>query len=350
MIVAFLLLLQVSVFQLRAQVNVLKFNHLTVNDGLPQNSIHAIAKDKYGFMWFGTWAGACRYDGYSFKVFRANDNDSTAFADNMIEAIVTDSLQNIWIKTGEPDCLYKYSYEYETFKRFPTKNVASYILDRIEQPKLAENDRFKFTSEESGLRQFNKISGRETLYQVNTNDPFSINDVSIYMSYIDDTDNLWVGTRKGGINHANLNVKPFNYYHADNSGKGLISNEVRAVCKDKMGRLWIGSEDMGVTVIESTPKDNNYSYFNNKNLVDNRRIRSLYSDKFGFVWIGTKGGLDRYDPRTKTLKHYTVDKKPGSITSPIIFAMLEDSEGTLWVGTYSGLAKYDRENDKFIYV
>ncbi len=351
-IITFFLLLQLSVFQLEAQINVLKFNHLTVNDGLPQNSIHTIAKDKYGFMWFGTWCGACRYDGYSFKVFRANDNDPTAFADNMINAIVTDSLQNIWIKTGEPDCLYKYSYEYENFKRFSTKKVAPYILDLIAKPKAAENNKYKFTFDESGLLQLNKITGKEIRYQVNFNDPFSINDASIYTSYIDDTENLWIGTRRGGVNHANLNVKAFNYYHEENGGKGLNSNEVRAICKDKMGRTWIGSEDMGVTVIEQTPQGNKYLYFNDKNnIIDCRRIRSLYCDKFGFVWIGTKGGLDRYDPRAKTIKHYAADKqKPGSITNPIIFAMLEDSQGTFWVGTYSGLARYDRTNDKFVYV
>lgn len=163
-IIAFFLLLQLSVFQLQAQLSVLKFNHLTVNDGLPQNSIHSIAKDKYGFMWFGTWCGACRYDGYSFKVFRANDNDPTAFADNMIDAIVTDSLQNIWIKTGEPDCLYKYSYEYENFKRFSTKNVAPYILKRIAKPKAAENNKYKFTSSQSGLVQLDKNTGKEVVY------------------------------------------------------------------------------------------------------------------------------------------------------------------------------------------
>jgi len=351
-IITFLLLLQLSVFQLKAQVGVLKFNHLTVNDGLPQNSIHSIAKDKYGFMWFGTWCGACRYDGYSFKIFRANDNDPTAFADNMINAIITDSLQNIWIKTGEPDCLYQYSYEYENFKRFPLKNVPNYILDLLVEQKSVENKQFKFTFDESGLLQFNKITNKETRYQVNFNDPFSINDASIYTTYIDNTENLWVGTRRGGVNHANLKVKAFNYYHAENGGKGLNSNEVRAICKDKMGRIWIGSEDMGVTVMERNPQGNKYLYFNNNHSsIDSRRIRSLYSDKFGFVWIGTKGGLDRYDSRTKTLKHYAADmQKLGSLTSPIVFTMLEDSQGTLWIGTYSGLAKYDRANDKFVYV
>lgn len=350
-IAAFFFLLPFAVFQLEAQEPVLKFSHLTVNNGLPQNSIHAIAKDKYGFMWFGTWGGACRYDGYSFKVFRANENDPGAFADNMIDAIVTDAQQNIWIRTGERDCLYQYSYEYETFRRFSIKKVAPYIIKRAEQQAAAENKQFKFTATEAGLKQINKRTGRESIYRVNTNAPFSINDQSIYVTYLDDADNLWIGTRKGGVNHANLKIKPFNYYSADHAGKGLISNEVRAVCKDKSGRLWIGSEDMGVTVLEQTAKGDTYQYFNTEKPIDNRRIRSLYCDRFGFVWIGTKGGLDRYDPRSKMLKHYPADQRqPGSITDPNVFAMLEDSEGTMWIGTFSGLAKYDRTNDRFVYV
>lgn len=59
----------------------LKFDQLTVDNGLPQNSVYSIAKDKYGFMWFGTWGGAVRYDGYNVQVFRANEKDSTALSD-----------------------------------------------------------------------------------------------------------------------------------------------------------------------------------------------------------------------------------------------------------------------------
>lgn len=333
---------------MEAQENILKFNHLTVNDGLPQNSIHAIAKDKYGFMWFGTWGGVCRYDGYTFKVFRANENDPTAFADNMIDAIVSDSQQNIWIKTGESDCLYKFSYEYETFQRFAKKNVATYIVNLTEQQPVSENKKFKFTYDESGLKQTDKISGKQTIYKLNPNNPFAISDESIYTTYLDDAQNLWIGTRKGGINHANLNVKPFTYY-AGNTTKKLISNEVRAICKDKMGRLWIGSEDMGVTVLDNNKTKN--LYFNTKTDINNRRIRSLYCDRLGYVWIGTKGGLHRYDPKSNSIKSYFKDKtKAGHLTDPNVFDMLEDSEGTLWIGTFSGLAKYDRKNDRFLYV
>ena len=49
----------------------LKFNKITIENGLPQNSVFSIVKDKYGFMWFGTWGGAVRYDGNTCKVFKS---------------------------------------------------------------------------------------------------------------------------------------------------------------------------------------------------------------------------------------------------------------------------------------
>ena len=43
------------------------FKHLEVSDGLSNNSVNTIYKDRDGFMWFGTTTGLNRYDGYTFK-------------------------------------------------------------------------------------------------------------------------------------------------------------------------------------------------------------------------------------------------------------------------------------------
>ena len=75
--------------EILSQANI-KFNHLTVEDGLSQSSITCILQDRQGFMWFGTQDGLNRYDGYTFKIFKNDATDSTSLSDNFIFSIIED--------------------------------------------------------------------------------------------------------------------------------------------------------------------------------------------------------------------------------------------------------------------
>ena len=44
--------------------------HYSIKDGMSQNTVMAILQDKQGFMWFGTWDGLNRFDGYTFTVYK----------------------------------------------------------------------------------------------------------------------------------------------------------------------------------------------------------------------------------------------------------------------------------------
>ena len=46
------------------------FRHLKVENGLSNNNVKTILKDREGFLWIGTANGLNRYDGYSFKVYQ----------------------------------------------------------------------------------------------------------------------------------------------------------------------------------------------------------------------------------------------------------------------------------------
>ena len=48
----------------------IKFEHISSDKGLSQGSVTCIAQDNNGFMWFGTYDGLNRYDGFNFKIFR----------------------------------------------------------------------------------------------------------------------------------------------------------------------------------------------------------------------------------------------------------------------------------------
>ncbi|MDO9614737.1 MAG: two-component regulator propeller domain-containing protein, partial [Bacteroidota bacterium] len=77
----------------------LRFQYMTTADGLPQNTIDCIFTDSQQFMWFGTWNGLCRYDGYSFKTFQRSDVQKS-LPNNFVHAICEGKSKNLWIGTA----------------------------------------------------------------------------------------------------------------------------------------------------------------------------------------------------------------------------------------------------------
>ncbi|VAX27256.1 hypothetical protein MNBD_IGNAVI01-1121 [hydrothermal vent metagenome] len=84
-----------------AQYPSVKFNHLTVENGLSNNVVNAVIQDSTGFIWFGTEDGLNRYDGYKFKIFRYDPEDSNSISNNQIHTLAVDREGNIWAGTKD---------------------------------------------------------------------------------------------------------------------------------------------------------------------------------------------------------------------------------------------------------
>lgn len=75
-----------------AQVNSLNYDYFTIKDGLPSEQIYTTCQDKTGFLWIGTDAGVCRYDGKTFTTYGLADG----LGDNEITEIFEDRTGRIW--------------------------------------------------------------------------------------------------------------------------------------------------------------------------------------------------------------------------------------------------------------
>ena len=243
-----------------AQPLELKFQHITSEEGLPQNTIHGIVKDKDGFMWFGTWGGLCRYDGYSFKVYTYNPKDNRSINNNRIHNLVRDKDQNIWIRTFLDDEVCRYNYEKDDFERIPKATVPEALRNALNRRHHIETVQFGYKEflwsldvPNNLLVEKNKISGQKKVYQQMSTNPWSLNDSYVTDIYKDNHNILWVGTFSNGINKASLNAKPFeHYFHDPVNARSIIDNNVRAICEDKSGNLWVGTRDKGITVIKKS--------------------------------------------------------------------------------------------------
>ena len=84
----------------------IKFEYLTVDDGLSQGTIEDILQDGQGMMWFATRDGLDRYDGQNFTVFRNNSNDPNSLASNWILSLAIDrNRENMDRIIGRTQCI-----------------------------------------------------------------------------------------------------------------------------------------------------------------------------------------------------------------------------------------------------
>ena len=339
----------------KAQSLDLKFDHLTSEDGLPQNGTFGISKDKYGFMWFGTWSGLCRYDGYRFKIYRSNPAQPKSLVNSRIMNLDQDADHNLWIQTANDSIICKYNYETDDFERVSVKKVPKALLKKLKWDGrnfnlsvTGRNYLWKIDSKTDRLTQTYLPTGSQKQYISNPIDRRSLNDAFVTDIYLDDQNVFWVGTYSDGINKANLDAKPFHsFYHIPNDQNTIVDNHVRTITGDLQGNLWVGTRAKGITIIspKKTIRHLN-SESGNTIRISHDHIKMLYCNSSGVVWIGMLRGLNSYNPVTgKLTRHERFGLKDAAI-----FGAAEDHDHNMWFATWSGIYQYLPKSDSLVHI
>lgn len=283
-----------------------RFEQLSINDGLSQNTITSLMQDQQGFLWIGTQDGLNRYDGYQFKTFHHNPNQNNTLSDDYITALHQDKAGNIWIGTFTGG-LNRYNPDTETFTNYTHNN-----------------------------QNQNSLSG---------------NQVTTIIS--DQQGRIWTGTWGGGITILDTSANQYTRLtHDRRTAKSLSHNLVWKIFKDRQNRIWVGTYGGGLNLYDETI-DGFIHYKhdqNNPNSLSSDKIWSLAQNQAGQIWIGTEGGgLNRFDPINQQFTHYQHDaSNPHSLSHNIVRDIIVDQEDNLWVGTYGGLNKLSFGSEQFI--
>ncbi len=335
---------------------ILRFQHITADNGLPNNAIDCIIQDKYGYIWIASLEGLSRFDGYKIKVFPGNPRISDTPLNNRPIAMTNDKAGNLWIAfSSEYEKVCRYNFDTDNFTRFLYSEIDSGVRNRLQHYSeqtihSAQNKDYIWDTKKVYLTQTRKSDGSEHVYKSDTKTNWSILDEFILSLYLDKQNVLWIGTDNGGVSFADIDQPDFSFYSfQNNTVNDMKESTIRAIYKSPKNELWIGTRNNGFVKINSST-NKNLTYRNdptNKNSLINNSVRKIYPDSHGNIWIGTKGGLDKFDPKTNTFEHYLFDFRKHAARN-WIFSVFEDREGILWAGTWLGLARYDRKNDRFI--
>jgi serine/threonine protein kinase/ligand-binding sensor domain-containing protein len=336
----------------KAQTAEIKFEHISLEQGLSQSNVFSIMQDHQGFMWFGTQDGLNKYDGYGFTVFKHKQQDSTSLSDNYINTIYQDSRGIIWVGTAggglnryDPKTGKFTSYHYDPDS--PSSISSNYVYNIYED----RSGRLWICTFGGGLNSYDPKTESFTVFRNNPKDPHSISSNRVFSILEDSRGTLWVGT-SDGLNSFDPKTNSFNVYKKDTKVQGSISdNSVRVIYEDSSGLLWIGTtnglnkynpDSRSFTIFKNDPKD--------KNSISSDSVLSIRESRSGVLWIGTSdAGLNRFDPRTQSFTAYLHDpRSPNSISGDVIWSIYEDRSGALWVGTFGGgLNRFDPNSQKF---
>ena len=313
------------------------FKHLTVEEGLSQNSVVSIAQDSLGFMWFATRNGLNRYDGYEFRVFESQPDDSLSLSSNAVNSLEVLSGTVLWIGTAQGLCMWDQRigkivrmnsyFDKDTLKG--VYNIGDLHVDsQGDLWVMASMGGFHIFQRKKGERMFHK---RLTLRDL----PGNIE--GFYGQFMEDRiGNVWIGTSRRGIWIYNRTKDSFAPLPASQS---LDTLAVTSMLCDKSGTPWIGTLKGLYTWKSST------SEFVPVPGLNDPIVRSLYMDRNGRVWVGTdRGGLNLYDNVTHSFKVYNESTDGTGLLHNSVQSIYGDRQGILWVGTYAGGVNYHDPN------
>lgn len=293
----------------------IKFEHISIEDGLSQNTVSAIIQDQKGFMWFATQEGLNRYDGYEFKIYWHEPDDPNSLSHDVLMCLLEDRRGKLWIGTLN-----------------------------------------------GGLNRFDPLTETFTRYQKNPQNPNSLSHNYVRCIMEDSSGRFWIGTEGGGLNvlippadpEEGEKVRFIRFQHNPRNPHSLSHNIVPVIYEDKNNEIWIGTEGGGLNKVIREPGSNNpnkkkdirlrltFKHYTNdprnpKSLSDNS-VQAIFEDSSGVLWIGTKrGGLNCFNRQDETFTHYkNIPRDPNSLSHNNVSAIVEDREGLLWIGTFGG--------------
>ena len=83
-------------FSMTGKNSAIHFTRISIESGLSQSTIFSIAQDRTGNIWFATYDGVNKYDGYEFTVYQHIMNDTTSLADDISRTLCSDLAGRIW--------------------------------------------------------------------------------------------------------------------------------------------------------------------------------------------------------------------------------------------------------------
>jgi len=324
----------------------LKFRRMDTRDGLSNSTINCIYQDTKGFVWIGTSYGLNRYDGYRFRTYYSDPNDSTTLRNNYVDQIFEDAEGRLWLRQGMNYSLF--DPKTERTERNPSRQLAEYgVIGGIDRFYIDSQKNIWVKTYDEGL--YCNVPGRKkhTLTKYGYEDGLLPKD--LYISSMADWNGmLLMATSDGelyGVDSETGKVRWKDRYMIEHGGK---TSEAYTIIVDPDGNYWVLS-NLKTFVYDQKAKQwhpsvNSFLQAHGiAPLPDPLQIWDVMADKRGWLWIGTDHeGIFVIDMKTKQVKQFLNNKFDAtSLSDNTVRHLMSDHSGNVWISGYrNGLNQY----------
>jgi signal transduction histidine kinase len=367
-----------------------------MENGLPQNSVHALVQTRDGFLWLGTEAGLVRFDGIGFTVF----DHTPGLPSGDIRSLLETPDGTLWVGTAE-GLARRRDGAFHAFGAHDGSPVGTITAMRETREGRLRVETMEEASEYGGggwsmalmpagppknQAVFEaKMAGGETASATRSAVAIQHGAKPIVLTvghelpgtriqalFADREGGLWVGTNGGlarwvggkvqllpatdplagasilalledhegnlwaGTETDGLQVLRDARFHNIGTREGLSSDATSTVVEDSAGRIWVGTNGGSLNVLRrSVNIPGATTTYAVRDVLLSTVILSLAASKSGDLWVGTPDGLNRI--RGSAVDSFT---SADGLPDDFIRSLLVDADGSLWIGTRRGLAHW----------
>ena len=367
------------------------FTHYSSKEGLSQNTVMSILQDRNGNMWFSTWDGINRFDGYNFKTYKARLGNDINLTNNRVDRMYEDKDGYLWLLTYD-NRAHRFDPSTETFMQIPALSERGSQYNIQDMTVLPNGSVWLLTDNAGAIRVTTLNHGEEVSSTVYSSKSGLLPASKVYEALMDSAGNEWVLTDNGLALFKVGQTQPISFF-AETKERYSDPKQGFYVAEELPDEIWFGSDRgrvwryhkstgqfellelpslaqiSSINIINpnqlliATDKDGIFTYDLASKKYEHfspmvykemlsQPILSAYVDRRGEVWLEQEvaGTVVHFNPETRSFKREVIEVEPTAADrSRPSFHVHEDVNNNIWVHPYGGgFSLYDVEQNKLV--
>ncbi|MBQ9215638.1 MAG: helix-turn-helix domain-containing protein [Prevotella sp.] len=335
--------------------------HYDEFSGMAQWYVTQIVQDRQGMMWFATWNGLNRYDGYHFECFKSQVGDGVDMPSDRIQDMMLDDDGNLLCKMEENVFLFDVkACRYHELTKEKEKEALARFDEKVHRESATSQTPYLFKDpygtewsidRDGTLSYHEQSTGAWKAYHSGT----GIGQ-DVYYCTTDREQNVWLKSHYGAY-RLSFKKKPYTFFPQERI------TQARYFYLDKQQRYWVMTQgDASIRLFDR--KNNLLGYLGHDGKLHQQYtsfgspIYCMTQDAKGQYWLGSKpDGLFRLRESSagvfniSQFRHQQDDNT--SLSHDYVFYVKEDQQGRLWIATFDGglncIEHPDAESPQFLH-